>query len=93
YVGTNAFEPRSQIEGRGERRVQFIHLPPRCTIRIFNLRGELVRRIDHDSVISDGAEWWDLRTEEQQDVAAGVYIFHVEAPGIGEHIGKFALIK
>ncbi|GIV58479.1 MAG: hypothetical protein KatS3mg042_1392 [Rhodothermaceae bacterium] len=93
YVGTNAFEPRSQIEGRGERRVQFIHLPPRCTIRIFNLRGELVRRIEHDSVISDGAAWWDLRTEEQQDVAAGVYIFHVEAPGIGEHIGKFALIK
>ncbi len=93
YVGTSRFEPRSQIEGRGERRVQFIHLPPRCTIKIFNLRGELVRTLEHDGVVSDGAEWWDLRTVDEQDVAYGVYIFHVEAPGIGEHIGKFALVK
>ena len=93
YVGASAFEPRSQIEGRGERRVQFIHLPPQCTIRIFNIRGELVKTLHHDGGTSDGAEWWDLRSEEQQDVAFGVYIFHVEAPGIGEHVGKFALVK
>ena len=93
YVGTSAFEPRSQIEGRGERRIQFIHLPPQCTIKIFNLRGELIKTIYHDGMTSDGSEWWDLQTEEQQDVAFGVYVFHVDAPGIGEHIGKFALIK
>ena len=93
YVGASAFEPRSQIEGRGERRIQFIHLPPTCTIRIFNIRGELVKTIYHDGVVSDGAAWWDLRSEEQQDVAFGVYVFHVEAPGIGEHVGKFALVK
>ncbi len=93
YVGTSSFEPRSQIEGRGERRIQFINLPPQCTIRIFNIRGELIRTLHHDGVTSDGAEWWDLRTEEQQDIAFGVYVFHVEAPGIGEHVGKFALIK
>ncbi len=93
YVGASAFEPRSQIEGRGERRIQFINLPRRCTIKIFNIRGELVKTLEHDGVTSDGAEFWDLRTEDQQDVAYGVYIFHVEAPGIGEHVGKFALIK
>ena len=93
YVGSSAFEPRSQIEGRGERRVQFIHLPPQCTIRIFNIRGELIRTLHHDGVVSDGSEWWDLRTEEQQDVAFGIYVFHIEAPGIGEHVGKFALVK
>ncbi len=93
YVGTSSFEPRSQIEGRGERRVQFINLPPQCTIRIFNIRGELIRTLDHDSVTNDGSQWWDLRTEEQQDIAFGVYVFHVEALGIGEHVGKFALVK
>lgn len=93
YVGTSAFEPRSQIEGRGERRIQFIHLPPQCTIKIFNLRGELIKTLYHDGLTSDGAEWWDLQTEEQQDVAFGVYVYHVDAPGIGQHIGKFALIK
>jgi len=27
------------------------------------------------------------------DIAFGVYVFHVDAPGIGEYIGKFAVIK
>ncbi len=93
YVGTSAYEPRSQIEGRGERRVQFINLPRQCTIRIFNIRGELIKTLTHDGFLSNGAIFWDLRTEDQQDVAFGVYVFHVEAPGIGEHVGKFALIK
>lgn len=93
YVGASEFEPRTQVEGRGERRVQFIHLPPTCTIKIFNIRGELVRTLEHNGGTSDGSEWWDLRTEGQQDVAFGVYLFHIEAPGIGEHVGKFALVK
>ena len=93
YVGASAYEPRSQIEGRGERRVQFINLPRQCTIRIFNIRGELIKTLTHDGFLSNGAIFWDLRTEDQQDVAYGVYVFHVEAPDIGEHVGKFALIK
>lgn len=93
YVGASSFEPRTQIEGRGERRIQFINLPPQCTIKIFNIRGELVKTLEHNGFTSDGAEFWDLRTEDLQDVAFGVYIYHVEAPGIGEHVGKFALIK
>ena len=93
YVGASSFEPRSQIEGRGERRVQFINLPQKCTIKIFNIRGELIKTLEHDGFLADGATFWDLRTEDQQDIAFGVYIFHVDAPDIGEYIGKFALIK
>ena len=93
YVGASEFEPFSQIEGRGERRVQFIHLPPQCTIKIFNIRGELIKTIEHNGTISDGSVFWDLQTEGLQDVAYGTYLFHVEAPGIGEHVGKFSLIK
>ena len=93
YVGASSFEPRSQIEGRGERRVQFINLPQKCTIKIFNIRGELIKTLEHDGFLADGATFWDLRTEDQQDIAFGVYIFHVDAPDIGEYVGKFALIK
>ena len=93
YIGTSIFEPRTQIEGRGDRRVQFIHLPQTCTIRIFTLRGELVRTLQHDGLASDGAETWDLRTDGNENVAYGMYIYHVEAPGIGEYIGKLALVK
>jgi hypothetical protein len=27
------------------------------------------------------------------DIAYGIYVYHVEAPGIGEKIGRFAVIK
>ncbi|MEQ9104865.1 MAG: hypothetical protein RIE53_09210 [Rhodothermales bacterium] len=93
YVGGSAFEVRSQISGRGERRLQFINLPQQCTIRIFNLRGELVDTIEHNEVGDNGSAFWDLRTSGSQDVAYGVYIFHVDAPGIGQHVGKFAIVK
>ncbi len=93
YIGASIYEPRSMIEGRGDRQVQFIHLPQTCTIRIFTLRGELVRTIEHDGVTSDGTESWNLRTGGNENVAYGVYIYHVEAPGVGEYVGRLALVK
>ncbi|MBT7401521.1 MAG: hypothetical protein HN774_10170 [Bacteroidetes Order II. Incertae sedis bacterium] len=93
YVGGSLLESRSQISGRGERRIEFINLPQVCTISIFNLRGELVNTIEHNSVGSDGSESWDLRTSGKQDIAYGVYIYHIKAPGVGEHVGKFAVVK
>jgi len=93
YVGGSQFETRSQISGRGERRIEFINLPQQCTISIFNLRGELVQTIQHEGIGSDGTATWDLRTSGQQDIAYGVYIYHVEAPNVGEFVGKFAVVK
>ncbi len=93
YVGASLLEGRSQISGRGERIIEFINLPQQCTISIFNLRGELVDTIEHNDVGSDGSESWDLRTSGSQDIAFGVYVYHVKAPGIGEFVGKFAVIK
>jgi hypothetical protein len=74
-----------------EKQVQFHHLPPECTIRIYNLAGDFIRQIDH----TDGTpmDTWNLQTFNEQEVAFGIYIFHVDAPGIGEHIGKLAIIK
>jgi hypothetical protein len=93
YVAAAEWEPQTQITGRGPRQVQFIHLPEVCVIRVFTLRGELVREIRHAGVGGDGAAWWDLKTEAGQEVAYGVYLYHVEAPGIGETTGKFAIVK
>ncbi|MGA7305505.1 MAG: hypothetical protein WBW88_11560, partial [Rhodothermales bacterium] len=85
--------PPTITSGRGERRVDFIHLPARARIRIYNARGELVRELAHESDISDGTVSWDLKSREQLDIAFGVYFYHVEAPGIGETTGKLAIIK
>ena len=93
YVAAAAWEPQTQITGRGPRQVQFIHLPEACTIRIFSMRGEMVQEIEHRSTSGEGAAWWDLKSRDGQEVAYGVYLYHVEAPGVGETSGKFAIVK
>ena len=41
----------------------------------------------------NGTLEWDLESSDNLTVAYGVYLFHVEAPGIGEKTGTFAIIK
>jgi len=94
YVVTASWEPTNLYKfGRGERRLHFYHLPKECTIRIYNLRGHLVDTIKHSSTADDGMEAWDILSKDGNEIAYGIYIYHVEAPGIGEKIGRFALIK
>ena len=94
YVATAIWEPRNNFSnGRGERSIHFIHLPKQCTIRIFNVRGELVDTIEHNSTLNDGTADWDLLSKDNIEVAYGIYIYHIDAPGIGQTTGKFAVIK
>ncbi len=93
YVVAAEWEPRTQISGRGGRLIQFTHLPATCTIKIYTIRGELVRTLEHDGLNGDGAAWWDLKSQDNQEVAYGIYLYHINAPGIGEKTGKFAIVK
>jgi len=93
YVGAASWEPLSNTVGRGQRRIYFIHLPNQATIRIYTMSGKLVKTLEHNSTISDGQEPWNLVSKDGMDIAYGIYIYHVEAPGIGEKIGRFAIIK
>lgn len=93
YIASSAFELRTSSVGRSERRIAFINLPAKCTIRIFNLRGEIIQTFSRDAASDNGMEFWDLKTRDLQDISYGVYFYHVEAPGIGNITGKFALIK
>ena len=48
--------------------------------------------------IQSGNAWWDMRTENNQEVAPGLYLFHVEQLSNdgdikGEQIGKFAIVR
>jgi hypothetical protein len=94
YIAAATWEERNPYSsGRGPRAIHFNHLPQQCTIRIYTVSGELVATIEHNSDILDGSAEWNLLTRDNLSVAYGVYIYHVEAPGIGEHVGKFAIIK
>ncbi len=94
YIGTASWEPRNLYStGRGERKIDFIHLPAKCVIRIYTLAGALVKTLYKDSGFNDGSISWNLVTDDGMDAAYGVYVYHIESTGIGEKIGKFALIK
>ncbi len=95
YVVVNDIEPTNKLPGqnRGERRIYFENLPPECTIRIFTLAGELVQTIHHFSSLDNGREFWNLLNRDGFSVAYGIYFAHIEAPGIGEKLLKFAIIK
>ncbi len=94
YVVTASWEPANTYKyGRGERRLHFFHLPRQCTIRIYNLRGHLIDMIEHNSTADDGMEPWDILSKEGNEISYGIYIYQVDAPGVGTKIGKFALIK
>jgi hypothetical protein len=41
-------EDKYESEGIYEKRIRFVNLPPRCTIRIYSLDGDLVQVIDHE---------------------------------------------
>ena len=93
YVGAAAFEPqRFAISGRGERRMEFRAIPQGGVIRIYTVRGDLVQTLRQNGSL-EGFVAWNLRTKDNIDVAPGLYVFHVDAPGIGEHVGKFAIIR
>jgi hypothetical protein len=94
YVVTASWEPQHFYStGRGVRKIDFIHLPPKCTIRIFTIRGYLVNTLEHDSPIVDGSESWNVLSKDGMEVAYGVYLFHVSTPTNDNYIGKFAVIK
>jgi hypothetical protein len=93
YIGSASFEPAPFAEsGRGPRRVEFREIPQNATIRIYTVRGDLVRTLRQGGSTA-GIVAWDLRTRDNLDVAPGLYLYHVEAPGADTHIGKLAIIK
>lgn len=87
YIVRNAWEA-----SRDYSRIAFTHLPDKCTIRIYTLSGDLLRTLEHESAEFDGNENWDLLTKNNQKIASGIYIYHVDSD-YGEKIGKFAVVR
>jgi hypothetical protein len=92
YLAAAEWEPRPIKGNRGERKIQFTHLPPTATVRVYTERGELVQTLHHQAPAWDGSLDWNLKSSAGLDVAYGMYFYHVDSPA-GEKTGKFALIK
>lgn len=96
-VVPNPFKITSVFQNNIEvKELQFHNLPDVAVIRIYNSAGELVKLIKHeegsDGFLGPSIESWNLRTYNEQEIAFGVYLYHVQADGF-EKTGKFAVIK
>ena len=82
YYGYSGYE-----NAPNEKKIKFTNLPQECTISIYNVSGTLVRRIKKNNVLT--YQEWNLENEHERTIASGVYIIHIDAPGLGERILKW----
>ena len=82
YYGYSHYET-NQLDNR----VKFTNLPERCTITIYNISGTRIRQFSKDdaSTFLD----WDLKNQAGIPIAGGIYLIHVDVPGVGEKVVKW----
>jgi hypothetical protein len=92
-VVPNPYIVASGYEVGSKKIIQFTKLPAAATIKIFNAAGELVRTIEHNGggSLAPSIAVWDLKNEDQQLVAPGLYFFYLDSP-LGSTQGKFVII-
>jgi len=83
--------------------IKVTNLPAKATITIYTLDGKFVRQYERDEVglVPEGTNRalmrsqvnpdleWDLKNSKGIPVASGVYLIHVDAPGLGERVLKW----
>ncbi len=83
YYAYSSYEP-----DRNDFRVRITNLPAAATVTIYTTNGLLVRRISKSDPMQTYIEW-DLRNASRIPIASGVYIIHVNCPGVGEKTLKW----
>ena len=82
YYGGSSYET-NQLDNR----VKIINLPRECTISIYSINGSLINQISKDAETTEYE--WDLKNMYGIPIASGLYIIHIDAPGIGEKVVKW----
>jgi hypothetical protein len=72
----------------GESGVWFDSLPENSSVKIFDIAGRLVRKLARPE---NQMIYWDLKNSDALQVASGIYIYVIDAAGIGKEIGKLAV--
>ena len=82
YYGHSDYE-NNQLDNR----VKITNLPERCNITIWNISGQLVKTITKDNALT--FQDWTLKNDQGIPIASGLYIIHIDVPGVGERILKW----
>jgi hypothetical protein len=88
YYGANSWELNKY-----QRFVTFNHLPQVANFRIYTVSGTLVRTFSKN----DGSQlaYWDLLNSNGLPVGSGMYIIHIQMPGLdnAEQILKLGVVQ
>ncbi len=80
-----------------DRRIAFMNLPSKCSIKIFTINGILVNELDHDRNIKGyNISSWNLLNKNHHTVGSGIYYFVVQGKGSNKNfkqVGKFVIVK
>jgi len=77
------------------RKVTFTNVPDTCTVSIWSIDGDLVRRLEHRADPSSSEATvvvWNLITRNTQAVKTGIYIYSIESR-FGTDMGKLVIVK
>jgi flagellar hook assembly protein FlgD len=74
----------------GEKRMVFMGLTPKATIRIYNVTGQLVRTLEKND--SYAVYVWDLNNSQGTAAASGIYLYLIKSDQ-GEARGKLAILR
>jgi hypothetical protein len=100
YYAFSDYEVNSFVQN-----VKITNLPPECTVTIYSLEGKFIRQYKRNEQRISNLQGrtfvgvpsqnfvpdilWDLRNSKGIPIAAGVYLIHVDAPGLGERTIKW----
>lgn len=100
YYGYSAYETTTL-----STTVKITNLPANCIVTIYSVDGRFIRQykrneagIDQTTIRNNPpiAETqtipdieWDLKNSKGIPIASGVYLIHIDAPGLGEHVIKW----
>jgi hypothetical protein len=82
YYGYSEYES-NQVDNF----VRFTNLPQKCIISIYQTNGTLIRKLEKDN--ENPYLEWDLKNQSNITIGGGIYLIHVNAPGIGERVLKW----
>ena len=81
--------PMRPSRGPSYAQMTFSNTPPGARIKIYSIKGELIRSLQATSV---GVALWDGRNNHGMEVSSGVYLAHLEKPdGEDQKIIKVAI--
>ncbi len=95
FVVPNPYRFRAGWE-QGEAKLQFVNVPEKATIRIYDASGGYIDTVrpgfNIDNETQKGSADWNLRDSDGKQVVSGIYIYRVDAGG-SSRTGRFVVVR